>query len=61
MDNFHFGLVNVVGNHESLLKLLLVVENFVFVKINDFEYLSEKIYKFVVCLHNYNCVLQSYF
>ena len=43
MDNFYFGLVNCVGSHENLLKLLLIVENFVFVKINDFEYLDEKI------------------
>ena len=44
MNNFHFGLVNCVGSHENLLKLLLlVVENFVFVKINDFEYLGDKI------------------
>ena len=42
-DNFHFGLVNVVGNHENLLMLLIVVENFVFVEIIDFEYLGEKI------------------
>ena len=32
MDNFHFGLVNCVGNHENLLNLLFVVESFVFVK-----------------------------
>ena len=43
MDNFHCGLVKFVDSHEKLLKLLLVVEIFVFVKINDFEYLSEKI------------------
>ena len=40
MDNFQFGLVKFVDSNESLLKLLLVVENFVFVKINDFEYLG---------------------
>ena len=43
LDNFHFGLVKFVDTHENLLNLLLVVENFVFVKINDFEYLGEKI------------------
>ena len=32
MDNFHFGLVKFVDSHENLLKLLLVKENFVFVK-----------------------------
>ena len=32
MDNFHFGLVKFVDSHEILLKLLLIVENFVFVK-----------------------------
>ena len=42
MDNFHFGLVKFQDSHENLLKLLLVVKNFVFVKINDFEYLDEK-------------------
>ena len=30
MDNFHFGLVKFVGNHEKLLNLLLDVGNFVF-------------------------------
>ena len=42
MDNFHFGLVKFVDSHESLLKLLLLVINFVFVKVKGFEYLSEK-------------------
>ena len=32
MDNFHFGLVKFGDSHENLLKLLLVVENFVFLK-----------------------------
>ena len=43
MDNSHFGLVKFVDSHENLLKLLLVVENFVFVKINNFVYLDEKV------------------
>ena len=43
MDNFHCGLVQFVDSHENLLKLLLVVETFVFVKINGFVYLGEKI------------------
>ena len=60
MDNFLFGIVKFVNSHENLLKLLLDVENFVFVKINDFEYLDEKVFMFVVVyLHSYNCVLQS--
>ena len=43
MDNFHFGLVKFVDGHENLLKLLMIVENFVFVKINDFVYLCEDV------------------
>ena len=42
MENFHFGLMKFLDIHENLLNLLLVVENFVFVKINDFEYLGKK-------------------
>ena len=38
-----FGLVKFLDSHENLLKLLLVVENFVFVKIKDFEYMDEKV------------------
>ena len=59
MDNFNFGLVKFVDSHKKLLKFLMVVEHFVFVKINDFEYLDEKVYMCVVYLHSYNCVLQS--
>ena len=43
MDNFHLGLVKFVDSHENLLKLLLVVEFFVFVKTNEFECLDEKV------------------
>ena len=61
MDNFHFGPVKFVDSHEISLKLLLVVENFVFVKITDFKNLDEKFWMFVNYLHSYNCVLQSCF
>ena len=61
MVKFHFGLVKFVDSHENLLKFLLVVENFVFVKINDFGYLGKKIKMFLINLHSVNCVLQSYF
>ena len=61
MDNFHFGLVKFVDSYKNLLKLLLVIQNFVFLKIIAFEYLGEKIQVLVVYLHSYNCVLQSYF
>ena len=43
LDSFHFGVVKLVGNHQKLLNLLLGVEKFVFVRINDFEYFKEEI------------------
>ena len=61
MENYHFGLVKFVGNHQNLLNLLLDVGNFVFRKINDFVYLYEEVQMFVVYLHSYNCVLQNCF
>ena len=59
MDNFHLGLVKFVGSPESLLNLMVFVENFVFMKGNDFAYLHERIELFAVYLHNYGYVLQN--
>ena len=61
MDNFHSDLMRDVDSHENLLNLLMYLENFIFVKINDFAYLFGEDELFVMDLHNYNCVLQNYF
>ena len=39
---------------------MYLVDSF-FVKIYDFDYLSEEFELFLLDLHNYNCVLQNYF
>ena len=56
MDNFLFGLVKFVGSHRNLLSLIMVVENFVFVKVSEFVYLYERVELFAVHLHSYNYV-----
>ena len=48
MGNFHSYLVKFVESHGNLQKLLMVVENLIVVKTNDFAYLYGKIELFVV-------------
>ena len=60
LDNFHFDLVRIVVDHESLLNLKSFVVCFDFVNISNFEYSSEKILLFLVNLLSYTYVLQNY-
>ena len=59
MDNFHCDIERDVDSHESLLILLMSLENSTFVKINDFAFVYGEDELFSMDLHNYNCVLRN--
>ena len=52
MGNFHCDLVRDVVSHGNLLKLMMYLENLIFMRINDFAYLFGEDELFLMVLNN---------